>query len=72
MKTTKGSRLTPFEVTANELLVSEKHPEKFCLFRVYSFYSDRDHFTIEGSLRESCKLIPTRYRASFRKNDEAN
>jgi hypothetical protein len=45
-------------VTANEVRVSERHPESYHLYRVYEFARDPRAYVLPGSLRERCRLEP--------------
>ena len=54
----------PFYVTAVELRCSEDVPEKFHLFRVFDFGRSPKLYTLRGSLRDTCSLEPTLYRAT--------
>jgi hypothetical protein len=64
VKTTKYGRETPFFVSRNELQVSEKRPDQYQLYRLFSFESSPHLFTLRGSLRATCALDPSVYIAT--------
>lgn len=65
VKTTNGSALTPFYLSANELAFSEERPKEFRLMRLYDFGTLPRGFELTAPLREQVALAPTSYRASF-------
>jgi hypothetical protein len=65
VKTTKLGKDTPFFFTENELVVSQKHPEKYHLFRLFDFENKARMFTVAGSLNEVCHSNPVLYRGYF-------
>ena len=65
VKTTNGSRLTPFWMTANELRTSKKCPACFRLVRLYNFSWAPAAFKLRPPLSDHVHLDPTQYRASF-------
>lgn len=65
VKTTAFGAMTPFFASSAEVRVSEEHSASFRLFRVHKFREAPKLFVLEGSLRESCVLDPTQYRASL-------
>lgn len=63
VKTTGLGKQFPFLVTANEVRVSERHPESYHLYRVFEFSRAPRAYVLPGSLRERCRLEPTQFRA---------
>jgi hypothetical protein len=63
VKTTSFGRYTPFFVSANELRVSQRDPEQYRLYRVFSFRKQPGLFTVPGSLDHAFDLSPTEYQA---------
>lgn len=65
VKTTAFGAMTPFFASSTEVRVSEEHSDSFRLFRIHKFRETPKLFVLEGSLRESCVLDATQYRASL-------
>jgi hypothetical protein len=65
VKTTAFGAMTPFFASSLEVRVSEEHADSFRLFRIHKFRETPKLFVLEGSLRESCVLDATQYRASL-------
>lgn len=65
VKTTAFGAMTPFFTSTAEVRVSEEHSDSFRLFRIHKFREAPKLFVLEGSLRESCVLDATQYRASL-------
>lgn len=65
VKTTKLGKETPFFFTENELVVSQKHSEKYHLFRLFDFENKARMFTVPGSLDTVCHSNPVLYRGYF-------
>ena len=65
VKTTAFGAMTPFFATSTEVRISEEQSDNFRLFRIHKFREAPKLFVLEGSLRESCVLDPTQYRASL-------
>ncbi len=63
VKTTGLGKYFPFMVTANEVRVSEREAEAYRLYRVFDFSSQPRLYVLPGSLKTSCRLEPTQYRA---------
>ena len=55
---------TAMVTTAVEVPCSEDVPEKFHLFRAFDFGRSPKLYVLRGSLRDSCSLEPTLYRAT--------
>ena len=65
VKTTNGSRKTPFYITTNELSVSEKWPDAYRVIRLYDFQRQVRAFRLAPPLEKHVSLTPTIFRASF-------
>ena len=65
VKTTKGSKTTPFWITTNELRVSEERPDVFRLARLYDFSRTRAAFRLRPPLTDHVRLAASQYRATF-------
>jgi len=65
VKTTTGTRTTPFFISENEFSFSEERPDAFRLVRLYQFGHEPGGFELRPPLDKSVNLKPTNYRASF-------
>jgi hypothetical protein len=65
VKTTKGSEISPFFLTGNELLVSGKLATHYRLYRVYNFPVAPRIFVLHPPLEASVRLRPVLYQADF-------
>lgn len=65
VKTTGLGKFFPFYVTATEVRCSEDVAEKFHLFRVFDFARTPRVYILTGSLRSTCRLEPTVFRATI-------
>ena len=65
VKTTNGSRTTPFFITGNELRVSEERPDAFRVVRLYDFRRRVRAYRLVPPLESQVWLSPMGYRASF-------
>jgi hypothetical protein len=65
VKTTGWGKFFPFYVTINEVRCSEDMTEKFHLFRVFDFARTPRVYILTGSLRSTCRLEPTSFRATI-------
>ena len=65
VKTTTGTRTTPFFISENEFSFSNERPDAFRLVRLYQFGHEPGGFELRPPLDESVNLKPTNYRASF-------
>jgi hypothetical protein len=65
VKTTLGSRMTPFYLTRNEYSVAEERADAFRLVRVYSFAREPRMFELQPPLDKVIRLSPHTYQASF-------
>jgi len=63
VKTTAFGISTPFYVTRNEILRSEKDFEKYHLYRIFSFRTNPRLFDLPGAISENCSLDATAYLA---------
>jgi hypothetical protein len=65
VKTTCGTRKTPFFLTSNERSFAEERPEAFRLYRVYEFGEAPRFFKLLPPLEHAIVLDPIAYRTSF-------
>ncbi len=65
VKTTNGSKRTPFWITRNELEVSEENPDYFRLVRIFNFSRGPGAFKLKPPLKDHVNLQATQYHASF-------
>jgi hypothetical protein len=65
VKTTGLGKFFPFYVTANEVRCSEDQAERFHLFRVFDFAQSPRVYVLSGSLRRTCRLEATVFRATL-------
>jgi len=65
VKTTGLGKFFPFIVTGNEVRCSEDMADKFHLFRVFDFGRLPRVYILTGSLKATCQLEPTQYRATI-------
>lgn len=65
VKTTGLGKFFPFYVTSNEVRCSEDMADKFHLFRVFNFGRLARVYILTGSLKATCLLDPTQYRATI-------
>jgi Protein NO VEIN, C-terminal len=64
VKTTSFGSMTPFFASAKEVAVSESLAG-FQLYRVFKFRDSPRIFSLAGSLKQSCRLEPTQFKASL-------
>ncbi len=65
LKTTNGSKRTPFFVTLNEREFSEDCASRYYLYRLFDFDKHPRLFILQGSLNEVCSLEPIQFIAGF-------
>ncbi len=63
VKTTAFGQLTPFYVSRNELVRSEKDGESFHLYRLFGFRNKPKLFDLPGPISGRCHLQPVSYLA---------
>lgn len=61
VKTTGLGKYFPFYVTPNEVVVSERHPAEYHLYRVFRFATDPRMYILPGALSSTCRLNPSQY-----------
>ncbi len=66
VKTTRFGEQTPFFASKNEVDVSVAREKEYHLYRLFNFTKKPKLFILPGSLRASCILEPTQYRAEAR------
>lgn len=69
VKTTSGTKVTPFVLTDCELSCSREYGERFQIYRVFNFATRPKLFTISGPLDQHLTLEPSEFRARFRNAD---
>ncbi len=65
VKTTNGTRATPFFITRNELQVSRQCPDTFEIVRLYGFRRQVRAYRLTPPLERDVRLSPLSYSASF-------
>lgn len=65
VKTTGFGAMTPFFASNREVVVSEERSSEFKLYRLFKFRDTPKLYILPGSLRESCVLDATQFRASL-------
>jgi hypothetical protein len=65
VKTTNGSKRTPFFVTLNEREFSEDCASRYHLYRLFDFDKHPRLFILQGSLNEVCSLEPIQFIGRF-------
>jgi hypothetical protein len=65
VKTTHGTRTTPFFLSRNERSLSDERPDAFRIYRVFEFGHSPRLFRLKPPLEASVILQPETYRASF-------
>lgn len=63
VKTTNGSNLTPFFLSANELSFADERPDEFKLLRIYNFSEKPMGFELAPPLHSVLALTPANFRA---------
>jgi hypothetical protein len=63
VKTTRFGQMTPFFASRNELKFSERRPNEYNLYRVFSLTENPRFFVLKGAISDSCKLEPVSYSA---------
>jgi len=66
VKTTGLGKHFPFNVTANEVRVSERRADCYHLYRVFDYGRVPRLYQLPGSLTSTCDLEPTQFRARVR------
>ena len=65
VKTTNGSKRTPFFISDNELGFSREAVGRYCLRRLYDFRKDAKLYELNAPLEDFVFLSPAVYRAGF-------
>ena len=66
IKTTNGSKTSPFYISEAELAMSEIEEKKYRLYRVFDFARKPYIFELNGPLRQRLSLSVASYRATVR------
>jgi hypothetical protein len=64
VKTTKYGRETPFFASKNEVSVSESQAPGYYLYRLFTFRTSPQLFTLNGALSTTCQLSPSTFLAT--------
>jgi hypothetical protein len=67
VKTTKYGDRVPFFVSRNEVAASDRHGDRYYLYRVHTFRSDPHLFLLRGSLKATCDLDPSTFLARVKR-----
>lgn len=63
VKTTKYGKETPFFVSRNEVLVSERHAPQYHVYRMFSFREEPRLYLLPGSIGASCNITAQNFLA---------
>lgn len=66
VKATTGNSTKPFDISANEVEVSELYPEQYFIYRIFNIHSNMDSasfYVMNGSVRSNFNLEATSYKA---------
>lgn len=69
VKTTLGGINTAFDISANEVAVSDKLGDSYFLYRLFNFNKElntAEFYIISGPLEKNFNLIPTQFKAEYR------
>jgi hypothetical protein len=64
VKTTGAGIYTQFVLTRNELACSQRHADRFHLYRLFEFGRSPRLYLLRGPLDQTCRLTPTQFNAS--------
>lgn len=65
VKTTTGSKRTPFFMTRNEMEFSRQFNERYLIYRLYDFRRQPKAFSLDGRIEDKAIISPESYRISF-------
>lgn len=66
VKTTTGNLNKPFDITINEVEVSERYPENYYIYRLFNIHNNTTtipYYKIKGSVKDNFLLEPTSFKA---------
>ena len=66
VKATTGNSTKPFDISANEVAVSELYPEQYFIYRIFNIHNlmqSASFYVMKGSVRSNFSLEPTSYKA---------
>lgn len=69
VKTTIGGKNTSFEVSSNEVLVSDEKKDLYFIYRLYNYNKEMnsaEFYIINGSISDNFHLTETQYSATFK------
>lgn len=65
VKTTTGGERTPFMMTINELVFSQKEPDNYVLYRLYNFNKHTNYancYVLSGDISTQRELVATQFK----------
>ncbi len=65
VKTTSGSKGTPFMISANEVAFSNENAENYYIYRVFNYDKNTntgDFYILQGDVSKNRLLVPTEYK----------
>lgn len=63
VKTTAFGKETPFFLSRNEVAVSDRHQDRYHLYRLFKFREDPRMYAIRGAMAKVCEMDPVQYLA---------
>lgn len=66
VKTTTGNKNKPFDISINEVEVSEELSEHFCIYRLFNIHQNITsvpYYILRGAVKDNFLLEPTNFRA---------
>lgn len=66
VKATTGNSTKPFDISTNEVAVSELYPEQYYIYRIFNIHNlmhSASFYVMKGSVRSNFSLEPTSYKA---------
>lgn len=66
VKTTTGNKNKPFDISINEVEVSEKLSDHFCIYRLFNIHQNITsvpYYILRGAVKDNFLLEPTNFRA---------
>lgn len=70
VKATTGGKSKPFDITATEVETSDDKKESFSIYRLFGVHNgmkEVKYYEIRGSIKERFHLVPTSYKAYYKK-----
>ncbi|WP_459836432.1 protein NO VEIN domain-containing protein [Clostridium carnis] len=72
VKTTEGDINTPFDISDNEVRVSEEFADNYYIYRVFGIESvicRIKYYRMKGAVKDNFNLIPILYKAYVKTNE---